>query len=35
MGSPIVYYLGIGDENLEVQGIDMIREDITKLLSDE
>ena len=35
MGSPIVYYLGIGDENLEVQGIDMIREDINKLLSDE
>ena len=35
MGSPIVYYLGIEDNNLEYQGIDMIKEDILKLLNDD
>lgn len=32
MGSPIVYYLGINDESTSLQGIDMIRNDIKKLL---
>ncbi|MAU64193.1 MAG: SCO family protein [Flavobacteriaceae bacterium] len=32
MGSPIVYYLGINDENSDKQGIDMLKEDILKLL---
>ncbi len=35
MGSPIVYYLGINNENSNEQGIDMIREDIKKLLENE
>ena len=35
MGSPIVYYLGIEDENSEKQGVDMLKEDILKLLNDE
>ena len=35
MGSPIVYYLGIEDENSEKQGVDMIKEDILKLLNDD
>tara|TARA_B110000459_G_scaffold8574_1_gene8893 strand:- start:1922 stop:2623 length:702 start_codon:yes stop_codon:yes gene_type:complete len=34
MGSPIVYYLGIEDENSEKQGVDMLKEDILKLLND-
>ena len=33
MGSPIVYYLGIEDENSEKQGVDMLKEDILKLLN--
>jgi len=32
MGSPIVYYLGIEDDKLDIQGIDMLKEDILKLL---
>ena len=35
MGSPIVYYLGINNENSNEQGIDMIKEDIKKLLKNE
>ena len=35
MGSPIVYYLGIEDENSDKQGVDMIKEDILKLLNNE
>ena len=35
MGSPLVYYLGINDENSKLQGIDMIKEDIRKLLENE
>ena len=35
MGSPIVYYLGIEDENSDKQGFDMIKEDILKLLNDD
>jgi len=31
-GIPLVYYSGINDENNENQGIDMILEDIKKLL---
>ena len=31
-GSPIVYYLGINDEKSDIQGIDMLKEDIYKLL---
>jgi len=31
-GVPLVYYLGIEDENSNNQGIDMIQEDIKKLL---
>ena len=31
-GIPLVYYLGINDENNKNQGIDMIQEDIKKLL---
>ena len=34
MGSPIVYYLGIEDKNSDRQGIDMLKEDILKLLND-
>ncbi len=34
-GSPIVYYLGINDENTSLQGIDMIKHDIKKLLDHE
>ncbi len=35
MGSPLVYYLGINDEKSKLQGIDMIKEDIRKLLENE
>ena len=35
MGSPLVYYLGINDEKSKFQGIDMIKEDIRKLLENE
>ena len=35
MGSPLVYYLGIDDEESQSQGIDMIKEDIRKLLENE
>ena len=35
MGSPLVYYLGIDDEESQFQGIDMIKEDIRKLLENE
>lgn len=35
MGSPLVYYLGIDDEDSQFQGIDMIKEDIRKLLENE
>ncbi len=35
MGSPIVYYLGIVDNNSDEQGIDMIKEDILKLLNND
>ena len=31
-GNPIVYYLGITSNNSDIQGIDMIKEDIIKLL---
>ena len=31
-GNPIVYYLGITSNQSDVQGIDMIKEDIIKLL---
>ena len=34
MGSPIVYYLGIEDDKFDIQGIDMLKEDILKLLKD-
>ncbi len=32
-GTPIVYYSGITNENEDVQGIEMIKEDIDKLLN--
>lgn len=32
-GTPIVYYSGITNENENIQGIDMIKEDIDKLLN--
>jgi len=32
-GTPIVYYSGINNENEDVQGIEMIKEDIDKLLN--
>ena len=35
MGSPLVYYLGIDNEDSQFQGIDMIKEDIRKLLENE
>ena len=35
MGSPLVYYLGINDGKSKFQGIDMIKEDIRKLLENE
>ena len=31
-GNPIVYYLGIDEEGIDVQGTDLIIEDISKLL---
>ena len=34
MGSPIVYYLGIEEKSSDTQGIDMLKEDILKLLND-
>ena len=33
-GTPIVYYSGITNENENVQGIQMIKEDIEKLLNE-
>jgi protein SCO1/2 len=33
-GNPIVYYMGIDDENIEFQGTDMLIEDISKLLKE-
>ena len=33
-GNPIVYYLGIDEQDLETQGTDMIIEDISKLLKE-
>ena len=34
-GTPIVYYSGISNENESVQGIEMIKEDIEKLLNED
>ena len=34
-GTPLVYYSGITNENESVQGIDMIKEDIEKLLNED
>ena len=34
-GTPLVYYSGIANENENVQGIDMIKDDIEKLLNEE
>ena len=34
-GNPIVYYLGIPESELDIQGIDMLLEDVQKLLDDE
>ena len=34
-GTPIVYYSGITNENENLQGIQMIKEDIKKLLNEE
>jgi protein SCO1/2 len=34
-GTPIVYYSGISNENETVQGIEMIKEDIEKLLNED
>ena len=33
-GTPLVYYLGIENENSNIQGTDMLKEDILKLLND-
>jgi protein SCO1/2 len=33
-GTPLVYYLGIENENSKIQGTDMLKEDILKLLND-
>ena len=33
-GNPIVYYLGIDEEGIDVQGTDLIIEDISKLLKE-
>ena len=34
-GNPIVYYLGIPESELDIQGTDMLLEDVQKLLHDE
>ena len=34
-GNPIVYYLGISESELDIQGTDMLLEDVQKLLDDE
>jgi protein SCO1/2 len=34
-GNPIVYYLGISEDEIEVQGTDMLIEDVQKLLENE
>ena len=34
-GTPIVYYSGISNENESIQGIEMIKEDIQKLLNED
>ena len=34
-GNPIVYYLGIPEDEIEVQGTDMLLEDVRKLLENE
>ena len=34
-GNPIVYYLGISEDEIEVQGTDMLLEDVRKLLENE
>ena len=33
-GNPILYYLGINDENIDLQGIDMLEYDIKKLINE-
>ena len=34
-GNPIVYYLGIPESELDIQGTDMLIEDVQKLLEHE
>ena len=34
-GTPLVYYSGISNENVSIQGIEMIKEDIEKLLNED
>jgi protein SCO1/2 len=34
-GNPIVYYLGVSEDEIEVQGTDMLVEDVRKLLENE
>ena len=34
-GTPLVYYSGISNENESIQGIEMIKEDIEKLLNED
>ena len=31
---PLLYYLGINDENIDLQGIDMLEYDIKKLIDE-
>ena len=33
-GNPIVYYMGLDQENVEIQDVDMLKEDIKKLLNE-
>ena len=33
-GNPLLYYLGINDENIDLQGIDMLEYDIKKLIDE-
>ena len=33
-GNPILYYLGINDQSIDLQGIDMLENDITKLIDE-
>ena len=33
-GNPLLYYLGINDENIDLQGIDMLEYDIKKLINE-